>query len=341
MGQQLLLHSFLWIAVFAPTVQGINPPGNPMALVPEITGPFEVKLRVRLNDIPDPHHALFHWTDKHPATPSSILLTYGTLGFSLRIQDAVNGNDSCSNNVMPMTEGHGLHEVTFSADGASWKVLVNGTVAATCTSSIIPSHVSRMHFLGESPDSAATTLLGGILGIMVVNSLDIPPAHPRDLYRFWNIPSQTVTMPARLVAGAYMRFDSLAARSWQRMFDFSNGASALTAIPAIDNNVICTQRNNTATFRCIVYYSAGGNASLVEADDVIVENEWAYWEFEIDEDGDFVIRKDHVELERVAGTKGHPNGVFRRNMHFGRSTFIGHDNLQGVMLGFRLDATRE
>ena len=310
-----------------------NPTGNPLPLVPEISGPFRVMMR--FNEISSPYHAIFHWTDQGAsATPSSILFAYGTDGFGFWIDDAKNGNVECLDPDLPMIASNDVYKVDFSADGVALRVSVDGVEVVNCPSSVVPSSVSRVHFLAKSPGSTTTCtsgtadMLGAILGIMVVNTND-PPPHPRDLYRFWSFPSQVVRQPARLAASAYARFDSLGPRIWQRIFDFANGAAR--------DNILCTQRAGSTDMCCRVFHGETGVVSTLDVPDIIVQNEWAFWHFEIDENATFTIHKDNQLAGTQTNTLGSPNGIFRTESHIGRSNFPSHENLQGVILGFRLD----
>ena len=311
-----------------------NPTGDPLPLIPEISGPFRVRVMMRFNEISSPYHAIFHWTDQGAsATPSSILFAYGTDGFGFWIDDPTNGNVECLDPDQPMIASDDVYRVDFLADGVALRVAVDGVEVANCPSSVVPSPVSRVHYLANSPNSTTTpgiaNMLGAILGIIVVNTND-PPPHPIEMYKFWSFQSQAMAQPTRLAAGAYARFDSLSSRVWQRIFDFANGATR--------DNIIGTQLGNSNTMRFRVFHGElTGVSSTLNVPDILVQNEWAFWHFEIDENATFTIHKDNQLVGNLTNSMGFPNGLFRTECHIGRSNFPSHQNLHGVILGFRLD----
>lgn len=321
----------LWVAA-AMMPSSVVGNGNPMALVPEITGPFRVQLRMMLNDYNEPFHAIFHWTDEDPILENSILLAYGASGIKLGIKDGASGlSQQCTSSSKPMSTGDTVYDVRFEADGTFLRIFVDGLLVVACASTVVPSNVERTHYLAESPD--IPRLLGAVTGVMVVNRLDNPPAHPRDLYKFMNFPTQILKLPTRMVASAYVRFDDIQ-RTWQRWFDFS--------VDEFDYGITCVKPRDTTRMRCVVYYGDGNGNTVLETDETVpgvVENQWAFWEFEIAVNGTFIIRKDGQVVDTRTDTGGQPPGIFRPHSFFGGSIFQSapNQNLQGVVLGFRLD----
>ena len=322
----------LWVAAMMPSpVDGI---GNPMAMVPEITGPFRVQLKLSLNAITDPHHAIFHWTDEDPVSESSIYFAYGTAGFKLEIVDAANGSVDCTTPTPElMIFFNNVYDVRFEADGTNMKITVDGSVAVTCASAVVPSNVARTHYLAESPPAAANPrLFGAVAGVMVVNTLDSPPAHPRELYRFMNFPTQILRPPTKIVASAYVRIDDVT-RRWQRWFDISDGRA--------NHGITCSKAALSQRMRCVVFDTPAGLVELEPNVDVVFDREWAFWEFEIAANGEAIIRKDGAVVGTETTPNGLPAGVFRPHSFFGGTIFVppmgGNENFQGVILGFRLD----
>lgn len=317
----------VWAAAMLPAPASGN--GNPMSMVPEITGPFRVQLKLSLNAEVDPYHAIFHWTDEDAANENSIYFAYGTAGFKFEIADAANGYALCDTPSpnLPIVYNN-LYDVRFEADGTNMKITVDNDVAVTCASTVVPSNVARTHYLAESPTATNPRLLGAVSGVMVVNTLDSP--HPRDMYKFMNLPTQMLRTPTKIVASAYVRFDNVE-RNWQRWFDLSAGQ--------FDHGITCVKPGLTLRMRCVVYDAPGGTTVHEPTINVVVEKEWAFWEFEIAENGDFIIRKDGAVVDTKTDTNGHPPGKFRPHSFFGGSIFTNapNENFQGVILGFRID----
>lgn len=338
---RLLIHSFVLSALVAGHddaglhgLSGDNPVGDPMPLMPEIQGAFQVKCNVRINEISATYHAIFHWiTDELASPASSILFAYGSQGFQLEVQDDINGNLDCLDSSLPMVPGSDLYNLEFSMDGTSARIVLSGFEIVNCPSTVVPSNVTRVHYLGESPKSGSNPALedwkGAVLGIMVVNTDN--PSHPRDRFRFWNIASQ-VLQPVGFSASFYARFDSLSEGLWQRIFDFSNGSN--------NDNIFCGQISDTDGLRCRVFHGPGGTPdTTVDAPGVLEVKEWAFWHFLAEFDGlhRFYIMKNGEVVSKLIGIEGFPRGLFRTMNSFGKANFFQEKRLHGVVVGFRLD----
>jgi len=81
------------------------------------------------------------------------------------------------------------------------------------------------------------------------------------------------------------RFDALVSGSWQRVFDFGDGAAS--------NNILLTQFENTSDLMFAVYQE--GIAHIVVAHDALIEGEVANWGVGVDPDQ--IVIDDSLETD--------------------------------------------
>lgn len=121
------------------------------------------------------------------------------------------------------------------------------------------------------------------------------------------------------------QYDDLSAGSWQRLFDFGNGAWA--------DNVVLSQSgsSNDMAFQII----NNGTVHQVVAENSIVEGEKAIWTARVDDDGTMSIFKNGEML--VSGAGQTIGAVARASNHVGSSNFSSDANLQGTVYGIGIN----
>lgn len=244
-----------------------------------------------------------------------------------RLRSIVNGVDldcEIANSVDIGT----VHVFKFGVDATDTaRIYQDRTLLVECVGFAPPPNVPRDHLLGGG--NYDSNHQGAILGVRVTN-LGVNE-HPRERFKFVNMPGQTFA--DTFVASFYARWDSIASRSYQRAFDIGNLSPIFSLY--IDN-ILCGQLSTTSTMRCEVWRN--GDRYSVEAPNSIVQGVFAFWHFGLEVNGTMWISKDNNVVGSVVYALPSEPPSFRRNMKFGQSNnIILDDDLDGVVLGFRLD----
>ena len=214
-----------------------NPTGDPV--LPEVEGPFEVEIKVRINDdATNAFHTIFEWND----ASQDNMVWFGQVTLDNAASHAgtvirVNGAETnCTGpNPLPVDAGH-LITYKFGVDGSGdTRIFQDGSLVVECLNRPIPLHVPRTHRLGTGlfvSTNGIERLTGAILGLRLTNLNSVPPQDPGSRFAFMNFPSKTFA--SGFVASFYARWDNLdAAVQSQQAFDFGNGEA--------DNNIVCGQ----------------------------------------------------------------------------------------------------
>lgn len=327
----ILLRSAVGHDLGVHRLSGENPSGDP--ILHEIEGAFEVELPVRFNIIGNPGSFFTLFEYSSPANDDNTIWfgqefssdpNFRRSFLRVKVNGVVKDCAGPSNVLLDDS----VYTFQFGVDAANIaSVHQGGTKLFECPSFIPPINTARNHFLGEgtydSLYSGVFSLDGAILGIRVTNLGQ--NQHPRDAYKFRNFPGQSFGSP--LVASFYARFDSIIlSRPFQRVFDFGNGAGV--------DNILCGQYLIFPDMMCEVHQ--GEITHRIIAFNAIVEGVFAFWHFGVDADGTYWIEKDGVRVSQpFSGIL--PVPVFRKDLRFGKSNFVGDANLDGVVLGLRLD----
>lgn len=312
-----------------------DPSGAPT--LPAIEGFFEVEIKVRFtNPTGAMYQNLFEYNtadDKNNIFFGQVFDNtagnIGPVGDAVQLLSIVDGDQKrcIASNSANVNQ---VYKYTFSIDETETATIrQDGNLLVSCPGFQAPLNVPRNHFIGRGTFDVrfndVERTRGAILGLRVTNLPNVQ--HPREAHALQNFPGQT--FDSLFVASFYARFDDTS-RFGQRVFDFGNGQA--------DNNILCGQFIATKDMVCAVYRNA--LVFLVIARDAIIQNEYAFWHFgaELVGGGDWnlYIEKDGSRMAEQAFTINLPN-VFRKRLRFGESNFSFDSDLEGVVLGFRLD----
>ena len=308
-------------------LSGEDPTGDPP--LPEIRGAFAVILKARFNSFtPNRFDTIFEYSTPGNDNDSIWFAKFALDALTLRVTVAGNVKQCTAITAVSLDTAYTFQ---FEVDETNTaRLYQDGVELRDCADMLVPRDVPRDHFLksGQYDQSFFGNVLpmkGAILGLQVKN-LDGTPHNPIDTYSLWDFPCQTFDKP--FVASFYARFDDISdpAVIFQRVFDFSNGQAS--------NNIICGQNSNSEDLTCEVYSNAV--KQVVTVPNGIVEGEFAFWHFGMEPNGTLWIEKDGVQVAQAVATF-QQIGVFRRQLLFGESAWPQDGNLDGVVLGFRLD----
>ena len=169
-------------------------------------------------------------------------------------------------------------------------------------------------------------MYGNILGMRVTN-LDGTPQHPSDAFALRNFPSQT--FGSGFVASFYARFDYIGSPlNFQRIFEFGVADSEA-------NSIACGQYDTYLDFFCEVF--EGNTLHEVIAPNAIVVGEFAFWHFGEESNGTMWLDKDNGDQYVQSDDLFEIPALFRPELKFGRSGYLLSGDLDGIVLGFRLD----
>ena len=305
------------------TALGIAPPPSYPDL-DEISGPFEIKVVARIDDVGRRWQRLFDFgtqleTDDHHSV--SLAVIYGRPGLRFQIHD---GTGIKKLEVESVVDEEVVTTWTVGVDATlTMYIKKNGALVGYNPDGTLPAAVPRpIKYIGKSVWAQDDDLLGAVLGMHFVKGGTSNSSLPLE---FMNFPGQP--NGAGFVVSGYARFNDVANRSWQRVFDFSDGNSGAL--------VLFGQVGSTDTMRLQVH-NGGGVFSTLDVSNAIVGQEMAFWEVGVANDGLAWIRKNGVVLDQQANFTI-PSAVFRPDNLFGYSINATHDPLDGVVIGVRLD----
>lgn len=303
-------------------LDGAFPPNEPD--IPEITGAFTVKIIARYDNIAGGwYQRMFDFGNGEYgenilmgqyATSTDVIFHYYTGGYDTNEELFLHN---------ALTEGTtDTWEASFDANGRM-SVKKNGIELASKNTGVTPlgAHTRSNKLLGRSNWPADTNLEGAILGLQVINHSESQDFRSMKLL---NLQTQIFDHP--FVVSAYARFDDLS-RSYQRIFDVGNGAG--------NGNIILSQYSDSnAMSLSITTSQASYRCSAFNA---IVQGEMALWRAQVTASGIFRIEKNGVLLAQCTFSAGAGEPIFRSNFFIGDSNWSVHDQIQGLILGLRID----
>ena len=151
-----------------------NPTGDPV--LPEIEGPFEVEIKVRINDDTiDAFQTVFEWSD---ASQDNLIWFGQSTGPSNQVGTVINVNgfpqSICGGlNQQPVNAGD-LITYKFGVDASGdTRVFQDGSLVRECLNRPIPHNVPRTHRLGNgifdpSPGGVVERLTGAIVSLLSI-----------------------------------------------------------------------------------------------------------------------------------------------------------------------------
>lgn len=143
---------------------------------------------------------------------------------------------------------------------------------------------------------------------------------------------ELLNLPDQVGGGAFSveataRFDDIS-RSWQRVFDFGNGEGSDT--------IAFGQSDGSNTTHARFEIRVGDTLhTLTTGDGAIVEGEMPLWKVGVDATGLVFIEKDGNRLTEGPGAVA-PD-VVRSNLLVGYSNTAAHNDMDGVVLGLRVN----
>ena len=307
------------------TVLGITPPPSYPDL-DEISGPFEIKVVARIDDVGRKWQRLFDFgtqldTDEHHAV--SLAVIDGRPGLRFQIHD---GTEIKTLQVEDIVDEEVVTTWTVGVDATlNMYIKKNGASVGSEPNGTLPADVPRpLKYIGKSLSAQDDDLLGAVLGMHFVKGGTSNSSLPMEWMNFPGQPNG-----GGFVASGYARFNHVVNRSWQRIFDFSDGSFGTL--------ILFGQVGSTSTMRLrIIKNPIPDSDGTLDVDNAIVGQEMAFWEAGVTNDGLAWIRKNGVVLDQKPNFTI-PGAVFRHELRFGSSRFSSHDPLDGVVIGFRLD----
>ena len=167
-------------------------------------------------------------------------------------------------------------------------------------------------------DDAGVPSVASMLGVAMADLVETPNLVPADTgLDVYGIDDDDIDGAFEITVEA--RYDDVAGGSYQRVFDFGNGAS--------QDNVLLTQINSTTDMAFIVYVD--GVSYRIIAPNAIEEGVVAKWTAAIDDTGYMRLWKDDVLVAEGQGAV--PADVDREFMLVGESNWPADDRLTGMV----------
>jgi serralysin len=280
----------------------------------EITGPFQATMIARFDST-----KLYAWQRifDFGNGPAKDNVWFGQVG---------NSNDIC---LEVWRDGKSsrltAHGALIDGQTATWKVGVdanalmwiekNGVRLAQIVG-LIPANIVRTNkLIGTSNWPGDAPLKGAVLGIDIVNSGQ-------------SSNGVLLNQPAQITGAfkiqLFARFDELAERAWQRVFDFGNGPQ--------NDCILLGQCGNTSDM-CFHVWKNGVLYSI-HASQALKVNEMANWSVGIDTTGFMWISKNGKRIAEGQGTV--PANVHRNNNFIGESNWPSDMKIRGVVAGLKV-----
>ena len=332
--------------LFALTIVGVHahnaglhrlegePPTEPE--LPEITGPFEIIVRVRFDDwSAGSFQRVFDIAAGLSLDTITLSQADSTRTMMLGIETCADGNGNAVVLSEPDVIENGVIATwTVGLDPSGLLYMIkDGVMVGNTTTTCVPRNVPRPRkYIGFSQHNSHTPLHGAVLGIRIRN---LPSLRSLSDFAFENIPGK---IGRDFTATFYARFDQLGStaahpQGSQHIFEFAKSASEPHT-----NQVYFAQVGDTADVELFIEYD-GDTYSLI-APDAIVVGEFAYWHVEID-DGLMSIHKNSTAGTSFMVEKNYPNlddiRGRRKLMLIGESSDALNRPLDGVVLGLRFD----
>lgn len=313
----------LFIATWAsgaPVQHGLtgDTPNEPV--IPEISGPFEVHVTVRFDDL-----ASGSWQRcfdfGNGAFQENIYLTQETDSNDMLFTIVYDGKQD--DLFIPNAIREGITDTFVAGVDKSLNMYLkrNGVLLKSETiASLPPVTTTRSNkLIGESNWGGDKPQKGSILGMKVINLDDSPD--PFTEMSLLNLPGQ---MFGAFTASFYLRLDNLSLSN-QRILDVSDGTMSESLLLTLDlANMIFEIRQGGSYSHCIF---AHGSAA----------GEMAFWQIQLDNAG-FIQFKKNGLLMGSCSDMSIPNTVFRPNTDFGSSSWDATaEPFDGVLLGYRVD----
>lgn len=282
--------------------------------LPQITGAFDVELLVRFNMVTGQFQNLFQYTDPGGANTIELLQNDNVLWLQINLA-------FCNVAGIPVVLGQNyMLRFGVTPDNIAY-IFRDGVLEKVCHGMPVPANLQRDIFLGDGP--SATALRGAVVGIRVLHWEQETPYS--QVIMGLNIPGQA--FQDGLEATFHARFDSLGDRSEQRAFEFGTGVGA--------NLNWCGQMSNTTTMECGIVED--GVPYVVTAPNAIEEGVFAFWKFRVESGGTFRLEKnDGAQVWEVTHPMVPRTRIFRQLHFFGDSANVANDDLDGAVIGVRL-----
>lgn len=209
-----------------------------------------------------------------------------------------------------------------TADGRVFKL--NFSVIDNQTISIVTPEANILSpglwFL-STVNQAGVPSSSHVMGVNMADIKDVPHLTGGDTV-IYDIEEEEVTGPFELTVTS--RFDDLAGRSNQKIFDFGNGANA--------DNIVLGQVENTANLSFEIF--VGDSKRQLVADSVIDEKQVIDWKVSVDKNGLMKIYKNGTVVAEGQGQV--PANVSRTQKMIGESNTAAYVKLKGMVRSLRI-----
>ena len=319
------LHLILGHGLGIHQLQGFDPPSTPN--IPEITGPFQLDLKLRFDDpAPMTFQPIFYFANETDfRTIITLFQSPAGTGFEFTVHNTFGDTKLLVPNGTIVPGEVASYSMGVRNDGLLWFQKQGGTLHLNGPSRI-PDNVARpMKLLGEFDDSCCQPLRGAILDFTIRN-LD-EPFHPR-MFELRNIPSQI--KPSGFVVSFHARVDVLTGSPY--IFCLSDKAPYFNHVSF---QVIDTTRSAEFSIRL-----ADSTVARLVAFDSVIVNTTSFWHLTYDPTlSTMSIDRDGVLLSSTSFLSiAPPMDVFRPNAAFGQGCAgAASGPLDGVVLGLRVD----
>jgi Domain of unknown function (DUF1929) len=307
-----------------PPAPGRIPKSVSEADIIDITGPFEIEVGLRFDEIEN-----FKWQRVIELSngPGKDEISFGQVANtrSVFLEIWKNGKvySVMADNCISMGQ---LASWKFGVDGNSRMFIVkNSFLLAENRFGAVPADVKRsVKLLGRSSSPAIDSLHGSILNLRMANTKVTANGEiPTDGLTSADLDVDEITGP--FIAEFIAHFDEVDTYWFQKIFSFDNG-------PRNDTISFGQFANSNDTYFEI--WDSQETSSMVIASQSIKQGEVANWQVGVDAKGMMWIEKNGKRLVYEQGIV--PRNVTRSVKLLGRSSFEGNDDLHGKVLSFAL-----
>lgn len=282
--------------------------------LPQITGAVTIEVIVRMDDLDvTADQRLFDFADEGHRN-DIFLAQVGTTN-KLRFMTRKNGVASSIDAGGALVVGEEAKFTATIMEDGKMILSKNGEVLVEGQGEV-PSSVARKSYIGLSSRDYAS-IHGVVMGVTVTNAGSA-------------VDNKYVSVRSPIFGAftgeAYVRFDDIAGRGWQRVIDFGQGAGRF--------NVFLSQEWTSRNIKLAILQN--GIFKSIRAVGVIDQNVFTHWRFGVDENANMFIEKDGVRVAEGAGQV--PVNIERFNSYIGRSNWGNDSPLQGCVLGLKLES---
>jgi galactose oxidase len=312
------------IDALEPPSPGRIPKSVSEADIIDITGPFEIEVGLRFDEVEN-----FKWQRVIELSngPGKDEISFGQVANtgSVFLEIWKNGKSYTvmADNSIWMGQPTSWK---FGVDGNGRMFIVkNGFLIAENKLGAVPADVKRsVKLLGRSSSPGIDNLHGSIMNLRMINTKVVGNGEiPTDGLTSADLNVDEITGP--FIAEFIAYFEEVDNYLWQTIFSFDNG-------PRNDTISFGQFVNSNDTFFEI--WDAQGTSSMIVASQSIKKGEVANWQVGVDGKGMMWIEKNGKRLVYEQGIV--PRNITRSTKRLGRSSFEGNDDLHGKVLSFAL-----